>query len=96
MTTADPFAPLHAELAPQSPLRDAITAATRRPEPEALAPLLDQARLPPDQAQAAHDLAHRLADTLRQRKRVAGRAGIVQGLLQELSLIHISEPTRPY
>ncbi len=86
MTTADPFAPLHAELAPQSPLRDAITAATRRPEPEALAPLLDQARLPPDQAQAAHDLAHRLADTLRQRKRVAGRAGIVQGLLQEFAL----------
>ena len=77
MTTADPFAALHAELAPQSALRDAITAATRRPEAQALAPLLKQARLPPDQARAAHDLAHRLADTLRQRKRAAGRAGIV-------------------
>ena len=86
MTTADPFAALHAELAPQSALRDAITAATRRPEAQALAPLLKQARLPPDQAQAAHDLAHRLADTLRQRKRAAGRAGIVQGLLQEFAL----------
>ncbi|QTD45533.1 L-glutamate gamma-semialdehyde dehydrogenase [Ottowia testudinis] len=86
MTTTHPFAPLHAELAPQGPLRDAITTATRRPEPEALAPLLDQARLPPEPAQAAHDLAHRLADTLRQRKRAAGRAGIVQGLLQEFAL----------
>ena len=86
MTTANPFAALHAELAPQSALRDAITAATRRPEAQALAPLLKQARLPPDQAQAAHDLAHRLADTLRQRKRAAGRAGIVQGLLQEFAL----------
>ncbi len=86
MRTTHPFAALHAELAPTTPLRDAITAATRRPEPEALAPLLNQARLPPDQAQAAHDLAHRLADTLRQRKRAAGRAGIVQGLLQEFAL----------
>ena len=86
MTTADPFAALHAELAPQSALRDAITAATRRPEAQALAPLLKQARLPPDQARAAHDLAHRLADHLRQRKRAAGRAGIVQGLLQEFAL----------
>ncbi len=76
-----PFAPLATELAPTTPLRDAITAAMRRPEPQAQAPLLDQARLPPDQARAAHGLAHRLADTLRQRKRAAGRAGIVQGLL---------------
>ena len=45
MTTADPFAALHAELAPQSALRDAITAATRRPEAQALAPLLKQAML---------------------------------------------------
>ena len=81
-----PFAPLATELAPTTPLRDAITAAMRRPEPQAQAPLLDQARLPPDQARAAHGLAHRLADTLRQRKRAAGRAGIVQGLLQEFAL----------
>ncbi|MDO5624735.1 MAG: trifunctional transcriptional regulator/proline dehydrogenase/L-glutamate gamma-semialdehyde dehydrogenase [Pseudomonadota bacterium] len=86
MTTSHPFTALHAELAPQSPLRDAITAATRPPEPQALAPLLDQARLTADQAQAAHELAHRLATTLRQRKRAAGRAGIVQGLLQEFAL----------
>ncbi len=86
MSTADPFAALHAELSPATPLRAAITAATRRPEAEALAPLLEQARLPPEQARAAHDLAWRLADTLRHRKRAGGRAGIVQGLLQEFAL----------
>ncbi len=86
MHTTDPFAPLRAELAPTTPLRAAVTAACRLPEAEALAPLLDQARLPPEQAQAAHDLAWRLADTLRHRKRQAGRAGIVQGLLQEFAL----------
>ncbi|MFT4193611.1 bifunctional proline dehydrogenase/L-glutamate gamma-semialdehyde dehydrogenase PutA, partial [Ottowia sp.] len=86
MTTPSPFAPLQAELAPQGPLRDAITAATRRPEPEAVQALLPLARLPAPQAQAAHDLAYRLADTLRRRKRQSGRAGIVQGLLQEFAL----------
>ena len=86
MTRADPFAALHAELAPSTPLRAAISAATRRPEAEALAPLLDAARLPPDQAKAAHELAWRLADALRHRQRPGGRAGIVQGLLQEFAL----------
>ena len=69
-----------------SPLRQAITAAWRRPEPQAVAALLEQARLPAPTAQAAHALALRLAGTLRQRKADAGRAGIVQGLLQEFAL----------
>jgi RHH-type proline utilization regulon transcriptional repressor/proline dehydrogenase/delta 1-pyrroline-5-carboxylate dehydrogenase len=69
-----------------NPLRAAITAATRRPEPEALAPLLAQARLPQDQAASAEQLALRIAKALRERKASAGRAGIVQGLLQEFSL----------
>lgn len=86
MTTPSPFAALHAELAPQTPLRAAITAATRMPEPQALAPLLGAARLPQEQARAAHDLAWRLADSLRNGKRQGGRAGIVQGLLQEFAL----------
>ena len=86
MTATDPFAALHAEIAPQTPLRAAITAATRVPEAEALAPLLGAARLPPDQAAATHALAHRLASTLRARRREGGRAGIVQGLLQEFAL----------
>ena len=86
MTATDPFAALHAEIAPQPPLRAAITAATRVPEAEALAPLLGAARLPPEQAAATHALAHRLASTLRARRREGGRAGIVQGLLQEFAL----------
>ncbi|MBP7531024.1 MAG: proline dehydrogenase family protein [Ottowia sp.] len=86
MTATDPFAALHAEIAPQPPLRAAITAATRVPEAEALAPLLTAARLPPEQAAATHALAHRLASTLRARRREGGRAGIVQGLLQEFAL----------
>ncbi|BEP96780.1 trifunctional transcriptional regulator/proline dehydrogenase/L-glutamate gamma-semialdehyde dehydrogenase [Acidovorax sp. A79] len=69
-----------------SPLRAAITAAYRRPEPEALAPLLAQARLPQAMAQAAGQLALRIAGALRSRKSAGGRAGIVQGLLQEFAL----------
>ncbi|WP_198970849.1 trifunctional transcriptional regulator/proline dehydrogenase/L-glutamate gamma-semialdehyde dehydrogenase [Xylophilus sp. ASV27] len=68
------------------PLRHAITAAHRRSEPEALAPLLDLARLPEDMAQEVQDLALKLAGTLRRRKSAGGRAGIVQGLLQEFAL----------
>ncbi|RQO83353.1 trifunctional transcriptional regulator/proline dehydrogenase/L-glutamate gamma-semialdehyde dehydrogenase [Acidovorax sp. FJL06] len=86
---AQPSAPF-ADFAPRTPLsnplRAAITAATRRPEPEALAPLLAQARLPADQAASAEQLALRIAKALRERKASAGRAGIVQGLLQEFSL----------
>ncbi|ART48625.1 trifunctional transcriptional regulator/proline dehydrogenase/L-glutamate gamma-semialdehyde dehydrogenase [Acidovorax carolinensis] len=86
---AQPPAPF-ADFAPRTPLsnplRAVITAATRRPEPEALAPLLAQARLPQDQAAAAEQLALSIAKALRERKASAGRAGIVQGLLQEFSL----------
>ena len=81
-----PFAALHAEVTGQPPLRAAITAATRRPEGQALAPLLDAARPSAGQARATHALAHRLADTLRRRKPQGGRAVIVQGLLQEFAL----------
>ena len=84
MTTA--FAAFAPRPADTSPLRAAITAATRVPEPVALAPLLEQARLPQDKDQATQALALRIAGTLRQRKASAGRAGIVQGLLQEFAL----------
>ncbi len=66
--------------------RAAITAATRLPEPQALPPLLERARLAPAQAEAAHVLAHRLAQQLRERSAERGRAGLVQDLLQEFSL----------
>ena len=62
-----PTAPF-AQFAPRTPLtnplRAPITAAYRRPEPEALAPLLAQARLSADQAAAAEQLALRIASEL--------------------------------
>ena len=70
----------------RSPLRAAITAAYRRPEPEAVPPLVAAARLAAPDAAAAQALARRLAQTLRDRKSAAGREGLVQGLLQEYSL----------
>ena len=86
---SSPLGPLLAELAelaPQGPLRDAITSVTRRPEPEAVQALLPLARLPLAQTEATQQLAYRLAEGLRQRGRQSGRAGIVQGLLQEFAL----------
>jgi RHH-type proline utilization regulon transcriptional repressor/proline dehydrogenase/delta 1-pyrroline-5-carboxylate dehydrogenase len=70
----------------QSPLREAITAATRPPEEEVVPPLLEMARLPGNMAQSAHELAYKITQTLRNRKASAGRAGIVQDLLQEYAL----------
>ncbi|MEY5097536.1 MAG: trifunctional transcriptional regulator/proline dehydrogenase/L-glutamate gamma-semialdehyde [Pseudomonadota bacterium] len=70
----------------REPLRAAITAAWRRPDSEAVATLLGLARLPRAQADAAQALAQRIARQLRGRKSDGGRAGIVQGLLQEYAL----------
>ncbi len=80
---APAFAP---RAASDSPLRQAITAAYRLPEPEALAPLLAQARLPAALSADVQALALRLARGLRERKSAGGRAGLVQGLLQEFAL----------
>ncbi|MCU1719431.1 trifunctional transcriptional regulator/proline dehydrogenase/L-glutamate gamma-semialdehyde dehydrogenase [Pseudomonas sp. 5P_3.1_Bac2] len=71
---------------PQSVLRAAITSAYRRPEPEAIAMLLEQARLPEDTAEAANKMALGIAEKLRNQKNAGGRQGLVQGLLQEFSL----------
>jgi len=68
------------------PLRSAITAACRLPEPLALQPLLEQARLSPAMAANTQVLARQLAQDLRQRKASAGRSGLVQGLLREFAL----------
>ncbi|SEF20675.1 trifunctional transcriptional regulator/proline dehydrogenase/L-glutamate gamma-semialdehyde dehydrogenase [Variovorax sp. NFACC27] len=69
-----------------APLRARITAACRRPEPQAVPPLLAQARLPDGQAEEARKLAFRIARQLRERRNAGGRAGLVQGLLQEYAL----------
>lgn len=71
---------------PQSVLRAAITSAYRRPETEALPMLLDLARLPKAQADAADKMALGIAEKLRNQKNAGGRQGLVQGLLQEFSL----------
>ena len=52
MTDQPPFAIFAPPIRPQSPLRQAITAAYRRDEAEALAPLIEAASLP-DELRAA-------------------------------------------
>jgi RHH-type proline utilization regulon transcriptional repressor/proline dehydrogenase/delta 1-pyrroline-5-carboxylate dehydrogenase len=81
-----PFLEFAESILPQSVLRAAITAAYRRPEPEVVPMLLEQARLPAAMAEATQKLAASIADKLRNQKSAGGRAGIVQGLLQEFSL----------
>ena len=70
----------------QGPLLRAISALARRPEPELLPGLLQAAQLDPAQAKVAQALALKLARGLRERKAGLGRAGLVQGLLQEFAL----------
>ena len=86
LSTADAVRHFAAGPAAATPLRAAITTACRIPEPEALAPLLEQARQPAATAQAVQDMALRLAEQLRARKAGGGKSGLVQGLLQEFSL----------
>ncbi len=64
----------------------AIAAAARLAEPQAVAAVLAGARLPDETARRSQALALRLAQGLRARKVSAGRAGLVQGLLQEYAL----------
>ncbi|WPB55203.1 trifunctional transcriptional regulator/proline dehydrogenase/L-glutamate gamma-semialdehyde dehydrogenase [Xylophilus sp. GOD-11R] len=71
---------------PASELRKRITAACRRPEPEAVAALLPTARLDPAMAERANQLARDIARRLRDRRNVGGRAGLVQALLQQYAL----------
>ncbi|XNM90020.1 hypothetical protein ACLK1X_05855 [Escherichia coli] len=80
-----PFLDFAEQILPQSVSRAAITAAYRRRKPKRFM-LLEQARLPQPVAEQAHKLAYQLADKLRNQKNASGRAGMVQGLLQEFSL----------
>ena len=77
-----PFAAFIASLAPQTPLRAAITAAARRDEAACLRPLLDLASLPDLEAARAAETAR----TLITRLRAKARPGGVEGLVQEYSL----------
>jgi RHH-type proline utilization regulon transcriptional repressor/proline dehydrogenase/delta 1-pyrroline-5-carboxylate dehydrogenase len=78
--------PLPSPALPRTPLHAALDAATRAPEPDLLPGLLARARLAPADAAAAEALALQLARGVRERTREGGRAGLVQGLLQEFAL----------
>ena len=65
-----------------SPLREAITAATRRPEPECLPPLVAAATLAPDAQAAVTSRTRKLVAALRAK----GARGPVESLIQEYSL----------
>ncbi len=76
------FADFAPPIRPATPLRAAITAAARRPEPEALAPLLDEATLPEDMKAKALATATQLITALRAKHKGTG----VEGLVQEYAL----------
>ena len=82
-STSQAFAP---RAFPRVSQHSALQTLCRAPEPDALAPLLVLARGDAATTQRVHTLARRLAGTLRERKGGAGRAGLVQSLLQEFSL----------
>ncbi len=79
---ASPFAAFAASVKRQTPLRAAVTAAYRRPEPDCVAALLDAATLQPDEAAAAAITARSLVERLRAKARRGG----VEGLIQEYAL----------
>ena len=82
MTDADVFAAFRPEVLAQTPLRAAITAAYRRPEPECVPPLLAIAGANPDEATRIEALARNLVASLRAKTRSSG----VEGLIHEYSL----------
>ncbi|MDB5370985.1 MAG: putA [Roseomonas sp.] len=77
-----PFLDFARSVRPQTVLRAAIAAAYRRPEEECLPLLASEARLRPDVASAARQLAVRLVTALRAKPRRGG----VEGLVQEYAL----------
>ncbi|SEO55679.1 L-proline dehydrogenase /delta-1-pyrroline-5-carboxylate dehydrogenase [Rhodospirillales bacterium URHD0017] len=77
-----PFRAFAQSIPPQTPLRAAITAAWRRPEPECLPPLIEQAKLAPARTIRARTLATRLVEALRKKTPSGG----VEGLIHEYAL----------
>ena len=77
-----PFHVFAQSIQPQTPLRAAITAAWRRPEPECLPPLIEQAKLAPARTIRARTLATRLVGALREKTPSGG----VEGLIHEYAL----------
>ncbi len=77
-----PFHAFAQSIQPQTPLRAAITAASRRPEPECVPPLIEQAKLTPARTIRARTLATRLVEALREKTPSGG----VEGLIHEYAL----------
>lgn len=77
-----PFSDFAPPIRPQTTLRQAITAAYRRPETECLAPLVEAATVPRETREAAAKTARRLVEALRAKHTGSG----VEGLVQEYSL----------
>ncbi|AWM23389.1 trifunctional transcriptional regulator/proline dehydrogenase/L-glutamate gamma-semialdehyde dehydrogenase [Sinorhizobium fredii] len=77
-----PFADFAPPIRTQSTLRQAITAAYRRPETECLPPLVEAATLPRGTRDAAAGTARKLVAALRAKHKGSG----VEGLVQEYSL----------
>lgn len=82
MTDQPPFAAFAPAIRAPSPLRQAITAAYRLEEADALAPLIEAATLPATTRAAIADTARTLVTTLRANHRGTG----VEGLVQEYAL----------
>ncbi|GAO55608.1 bifunctional proline dehydrogenase/L-glutamate gamma-semialdehyde dehydrogenase PutA [Novosphingobium sp. MD-1] len=82
MTTRPPFADFAPPIREQDALRQAITAAYRRPEQDCIAALLPQATLPDAARAEASALARRLVEALRARPKGSG----VDQLVQEFAL----------
>lgn len=80
--TDQPFADFAPSLNQPTPLRAAITAAYRRPEAEAMAPLIEAATLPAEQRAAIAATATTLVTALRANHKGSG----VEGLVQEYAL----------
>src|ERR1051325_3217196 len=77
-----PFQAFVESLRPQTPLRAAIPAAYRRPEPKCLPPLIEAATLPVETMAEATALARRMVERLRAK----GHGGGVEGLIHEYAL----------
>ena len=86
LNEATPHAGYITEFKEKNEYEFAINTAWRRAEPECVEYLLEHSQIPDQLNQQIYDLAFNLAHTLRERKSSAGKAGIVQGLLQEFSL----------
>ncbi|OZI71896.1 trifunctional transcriptional regulator/proline dehydrogenase/L-glutamate gamma-semialdehyde dehydrogenase [Bordetella genomosp. 12] len=83
---SNPAAAAITPLPPRSALRARITAAWRLPETEAVPDLIAAARLPAALQARSQALATKVVTALRAGQGRGGKAGLVQGLLQEFSL----------